>query len=68
MELVKKSGEYTIYKKRSGRFGVKNSKGKWINGEDKVKVLLGEKLIKACLPKEKPAEEAAPAEEAPAEE
>lgn len=64
MEVVKQTDEYTVIKKRSGRFGVKNSSGKWINGEDKVKILIAEGLIKAAMPAEKPAEEAA-SEEAP---
>ncbi|MDC1175364.1 hypothetical protein OAT67_08200 [Bacteriovoracaceae bacterium] len=64
MEVVKKSGDLTIVKKRSGRYGVKDKNGKWLNGPDKVKVLLGEGLIKAAEPKAAPVEEA-PAEEAP---
>lgn len=66
MEVVKQTDEYTVIKKRSGRFGVKNAAGKWINGEEKVKILVAEGLIKASLPAEKPAEEEAPAEEAAA--
>jgi hypothetical protein len=70
MEVVKQTDEYTVIKKRSGRFGVKNSAGKWINGEDKVKILIAEGLIKAASSAEKPAEaasEEAPVEEAAAE-
>lgn len=70
METVKKTAEYEIIKKRSGRYGVRDAKRKWITGEDKVKILLAEELIKAPLPKEKPPElaaEEAPAEAAPAE-
>ncbi|MFT6067758.1 MAG: hypothetical protein ACJAT2_001101 [Bacteriovoracaceae bacterium] len=65
MEVVKQTDEYTVIKKRSGRFGVKNSAGKWINGEDKVKILIAEGLIKAAMPAEKPVEEEAASEEAP---
>ena len=76
METVKKTAEYTILKKRSGRYAVRGPKKQWITGEDKVKILLAEKLIKAPEPKpveeEPPAEEAAEgkaaADEAPAEE
>jgi hypothetical protein len=77
VEVVKSTKEYTIYKKRSGRYGVKNAKKKWVNADEKVKVLLAEGLIKAPTPKAEPAPEAevqaeetaeAPAEEAPAEE
>ena len=73
MEIVKKTDEYTIIKKRSGRFGVKNAQGRWVNADDKVKILLGESLIKASVaaPKDEPQEaaaEEAPAQEAAAEE
>ena len=73
MEVVKKTDAGTIYKKRNGRYGVKNSANKWINGEEKTKILAAEGLIKIAVaapaPKEEaPAEEAAEAvEEAPAE-
>ena len=63
MEKVKEKGEYTFYKKKSGRFCVKGKDRKWIKGDEKAKLLLAEGLIKLDLPKEKPAEEAAPAEE-----
>jgi hypothetical protein len=65
MEVVKQTKEFTVVKKRSGRYGVKNAQNKWINGDEKVKILLGEGLIKAAAPAPK---EEAPAEEAPAEE
>tara|TARA_B100001971_G_scaffold215190_1_gene259691 strand:- start:129077 stop:129301 length:225 start_codon:yes stop_codon:yes gene_type:complete len=63
METVKSTENYTIYKKRSGRFGVKGSNRKWINGEEKVKILSTEGLIKltAPAPKEEPAAEEAEA-------
>ena len=69
METVKTTKEFKIVKKKSGRYGVKSTKGKWINGEEKVKILSAEGLIKVSIPKkiEEPAPEAA-AEEAPAEE
>ena len=65
MEVVKKDGDLSIVKKRSGRYGVMDAKGKWINGEDKVKVLLKNDLIKVAAPKkvEEPAAEEAEAEE-----
>lgn len=64
MEVVKKAKEFTIFKKKSGRFAVKNSKSKWVNGEEKVKILSAEKLIKLTPPKKK---EEAPAPETAAE-
>ena len=73
MEEVKSTGEYKIFKKRSGRYGVKSAKGGWINGKEKVEILNKEGFIKAKPPKvEAPvveeSSEEAPAEEAPAEE
>ncbi len=64
METVKATKEFKIFKKRNGRYGVKNEKGKWINGEDKVKILTTEGLIKVSVPKkvEEPAAEEAPVE------
>ena len=70
MELIKKSGDYVIYQKRSKRYAVKNADHKWVNGDEKTNVLLAEKLIKVAPPKkkeEKPAEETPAAEDAPAE-
>ena len=65
MELVKKVGENTIYKKRSGRFGVQAKNKKWINGDDKTAILLDAGLIKVSKAAPKKVEEA-PAEETPA--
>lgn len=75
MESVKKTAEYEILKKRSGRYAVRNADRNWVSGDEKVKILLEEKLIKAAPPKKaepEPVEEEAPAEaeaseEAPAE-
>lgn len=76
MEEVKQTGDYKIFKKRNGRFGVKSKDGKWVNGMAKAEILSKEGLIKWTKPKTPPTaatEEAqtteeAPAEEAPAEE
>ena len=58
MEKVKETDNYVIFKKRNGRYGVKSPTGKWINGNDKVKILIEEGLIKAALPKkDEPAQE-----------
>lgn len=63
MEAIKTTAEYTIYKKRSGRFGVQGNNKKWINGEEKIKILLDAKLIKATPSKkiEEPTEESSEA-------
>ena len=78
MEIVKRTSEYTIVKKRNGRYGVQTKRGRqWINADEKVKILLEAGLIKAPEPKAAEPEEVedteavaeeAPAEEAPAEE
>ena len=64
MELIKKTDNYTIYKKRSGRYAVQNKDKKYLTEKEKVEILLTEKLIKIS-PSKKPVEEA-PAAEAPA--
>lgn len=43
---------YKLLKKRSGRYAVMK-KGKYINGADKVKILVEEGLIKLPKPKAK---------------
>ena len=67
MELVKKTDNYTIYKKKSGRHAVKNKDKKYLAEKEKEEILLAEGLIKLS-PRKKPAEEtpASAAEEAPA--
>ncbi|MCK4837970.1 MAG: hypothetical protein KAS94_04155 [Desulfobulbaceae bacterium] len=66
----KKNPEYKLIEKRSKRWSVLGMDGKFINGEEKVKILLKEGKIKVEKTKnkvEEPAEEVA-TEEAPAEE
>jgi hypothetical protein len=67
METVKKTENYTIFKKRNGRYSVQGKNKKWINGDEKAKILADEGLIKLSVAAPAPVEEA-PAEEAPAEE
>lgn len=50
MQLVKKTSDYKIFKRGDGRFAVQNANGKPVNGEEKVKALLAEDLIKVTLP------------------
>ena len=52
MKLIKKTDEYIIYMKRSGRYGVKNTVHEWINGISKTRILLAEGLIETTLPPE----------------
>ena len=52
MKLIKKTDEYIVYMKRSGRYGVKNTVHEWINGISKTRILLAEGLIETTLPPE----------------
>jgi hypothetical protein len=63
MKELKKTGEFTIFEKKSGRYAVKNAERKIVSAEEKQKILLEAGLIKLSEPKA-----VAPAEEAPAEE
>ncbi len=70
MKLVKKTAEYSIYKRNDDRYAVKDAYKNAVNGEEKARILSEEGLITvvlAAVAEEAPAEEA-PAEEAPAEE
>ncbi len=52
MQTVKKTAEYKIYQKKSGRYAVKDRKSKkLINGEAKQAVLVELELIKLPTPK-----------------
>ncbi len=46
---------YKVSKKRSGRFAVLGPKGKYVNGADKVKILVEKGLVKVMKPKAKDA-------------
>ncbi len=65
MKVEKKTAEYTILKRSDGRYAVKSNKNKFVNGDDKVAILIAEGLRTAPAPKpEAPAaEEAEPAAE-----
>ena len=68
MKLVKKTDSYSVFLRSDERYAVKDGSGKPVNGDEKVRILVEEGLIKASLPAE-PAPEAEEAEaEAPAEE
>ena len=64
MKVVVRTHEYTIYQKRSDRFAVRSASREWINGEDKVRVLLEHKLIEAAQPGTAQPEEAPAAQTA----
>lgn len=60
MQVVTRTDEYTIYKKRNQRYAVRNKDKQWVRGDDKVAILLSHGLIQAPPPK-------APEEPEPAE-
>ena len=51
MQVVARTDEYTIYKKRNQRYAVRNKERQWVRGDDKVAVLLAHNLIEAPVPK-----------------
>jgi hypothetical protein len=67
MEVVKKTSDYTVYQKRSKRYAVKDANNRWVSGDDKIKILLAENLVKAPEPKPKETPPEETAEETPAE-
>jgi hypothetical protein len=64
MKLIKKQGDYRIYRRRDDRYAVKGHHDAAVNGEEKVAVLTEAGLLSAPAPK---APEPAPAEAAEAE-
>jgi len=66
MEAVKKTKDYVVLKKRSGRFAVQNIQNQYVKGEEKTKILLKEGLIKLSTPKKKEEAAEAAASTAPA--
>lgn len=59
MELVKKSGDNEIFKKRSGRYAVKGASGAFLHGAEKIQVLSKEGLLKPPATKKAKGEEKA---------
>lgn len=67
MKLVKKTDEYSIYLRGDKRYAVEDARKKPVNGEEKVRILLAEDLLKVAAPAKKAepvAEEAAAEAEA----
>ena len=57
MKLIKRTAEYKVFMRGDERFAVQDSNGKPVNGEEKVRILVEEELIKVTVP--------APKEKAP---
>ena len=69
MKLVKKTDEYSIYLRGDKRYAVEDARKKPVNGDEKVRILVAEELVKVTAPakKEEPVAEAAAEEAAEAE-
>ena len=48
MKVVAKTEDYTIYQKRNQRYGIRKDDRNWVNGADKVAILLEHKLIEVA--------------------
>ena len=62
MKLIKKTAEYKIFMRGDDRYAIQDANGKPVNGEEKVRILVEEELIKVTLPN--PKEEAPESEDA----
>jgi hypothetical protein len=58
MKLVKKTAQYSIYRRGDNRFAVKDAGKKAVNGEEKVRILVEEELVKVAIPAKAAVEEA----------
>jgi len=47
VKVVKKTKSYIIFKKKTGRYGVRGVNKVWIRGNEKVKILVEEGLLDA---------------------
>ncbi|MCB1855484.1 MAG: hypothetical protein KDI05_11425 [Halieaceae bacterium] len=65
MKLVKRTDQYSIYLRGDKRYAVEDAGKQPVNGEDKVRILVAEGLLKVAAPAkvEEPAEEEAAAAE-----
>ena len=63
MKLIKKTDDYSIYQRGDDRYAVKDAGKKPVNGDDKVRILLAEGLIKVAEPAAAPEPEPEAAEE-----
>ena len=61
MKLIKKTAEYKIFVRGDDRYAIQDVNGKPVNGEEKVRILVEEDLIKVTLPR--PMEEAPESED-----
>ena len=57
MKLIRKVGEYKIFMRGDDRYAIQDANGKPVNGEEKVRILVKEDLIKVTVPSPKEAPE-----------
>ena len=50
MKLIKKSADYKIFVRGDDRYAVQDSNGRSVNGEETVRILVEEELIKVAMP------------------
>ena len=50
MKLIKKSADYKIFVRGDDRYAVQDNNGRSVNGEEKVRILVEEELIKVAVP------------------
>ena len=53
MKLIKKTADYKIFMRGDDRYAVQDASGKPVNGEEKVRILVEEELIKVTVPSPK---------------
>ena len=53
MKVVKKTETYTIFHRNDNRYAVKDLAKNYINGTEKIRILIEEGLVNAVLPEEK---------------
>ena len=58
MKEIKSVGDNKIFEKKSGRYAVKDGNKKYINGDEKAKILADAGLVTVAVAKPKPVEEA----------
>ena len=66
MKITRQTSDYTIFARNDGRYAVRGKDKKYVNGAEKVKILLAEGLLKTSAPKPPPT--SPPGAEAPSDE
>lgn len=59
MKQIKKTDDYRIFQKKSGRYAVRGANKQWLHGEEKTAILQDAGLVQKLNPKAPAAEPAA---------